>query len=176
MAVRPDIVYLVFIHMHTECCCRCCYRFCSVCRDTAAAAAAVPCCCCSSSCAGWQNLLLVHYVRFQCFLSLHSNTKYFCCTPSQFCRIYGLDLPTASVITGMRGAKAGVSQSRRSRPCTMYRGTIPGTYEPICIPGIRYMIGTPLLVKPGIRITPCMVIRTRGRAKGVTEENKIHSL
>ena len=30
------------------------------------------------------------------------------------CRIYRLDLPTSSVITGMRGAKAGISLPRRS--------------------------------------------------------------
>ena len=32
------------------------------------------------------------------------------------CRIYGLDLPTSSVITGMRGAKVGVNPPRRSFP------------------------------------------------------------
>ena len=43
------------------------------------------------------------------FLCLHSSTKYFGCTPWQCCRIYALDLPTSSVVTGMRGAKAGAS-------------------------------------------------------------------
>ena len=42
------------------------------------------------------------------------------CTLSQYCRTYGLDLPTSSVITGMRGTKAGVIPPRRSPPCTIY--------------------------------------------------------
>ena len=33
------------------------------------------------------------------------------------CRIYRLDAPTSSVITGMRGAKAGVSPPRLNPPC-----------------------------------------------------------
>ena len=33
------------------------------------------------------------------------------------CRINDLDLPTSLVITGMRGAKAGVSPPRQSPPC-----------------------------------------------------------
>ena len=48
------------------------------------------------------------------FLCLHSSTKYFGCTPWQCCRIYALDLPTSSVVTGMRGAKAGVSPPREA--------------------------------------------------------------
>ena len=34
-------------------------------------------CCCSSSCAGWPNLLLVHWIWSQCFLSLHSIAIFF---------------------------------------------------------------------------------------------------
>ena len=49
-------------------------------------------------------------------VALHSNTIHFLCTPWQFWRILGLDLPTSSVITSMRGAKAGVSPPRRSPP------------------------------------------------------------
>ena len=38
-------------------------------------------------------------------------------TPWQYCRIiYGLDLPTSSVITGKRGVKGGVSPPRRKPP------------------------------------------------------------
>ena len=37
-------------------------------------------------------------------------------TPWHYRRIYGLDLLTSSVITGMRGATAGVSPPRRSPP------------------------------------------------------------
>ena len=36
------------------------------------------------------------------------------------CHIYGLDLPTPLVITGMRGAKVSITPPRRSRPCTIY--------------------------------------------------------
>ena len=35
------------------------------------------------------------------------------------CRIYGLDWPTSSVFTGMRGAKAGVSPPRRDPSCIL---------------------------------------------------------
>ena len=72
---------------------------------------------CSSSCAGWSNSLLVLWIWSPCSLSLHSDAIYFSCTPWQCRRIYGLDLPTYSVITDMRGAKAGVSPPRRSPPC-----------------------------------------------------------
>ena len=40
---------------------------------------------------------------------------------STWCRIYGLDLPTSSVITGMRGAKAGVSSPWRSPYCILHK-------------------------------------------------------
>ena len=39
----------------------------------------------------------------------------------RLCRIYGLDLPTSLVITGMREANAGVSPSRQSPPCIIDR-------------------------------------------------------
>ena len=55
------------------------------------------------------------------YFALHSNTIHFLCTPWQYCRTYGLDLPTSSVITGMRGAKAGISPPRRSPPCMKYQ-------------------------------------------------------
>ena len=42
---------------------------------------------------------------------------YFSCIPLQYSHIYGLDLPTSSVVAGVRGAKAGVSPPRRSPPC-----------------------------------------------------------
>ena len=80
-------------------------------------------CCCSSSYAGWPNLLLVHWIWSQCFLSLHSNAVYFWCIPWQLavpCHTYGLDLPTSSVISGMRGAKTGVSPPRWSPLCILY--------------------------------------------------------
>ena len=57
----------------------------------------------------------------QCFLSLYSNTIDFCCMHSLAVRshIWPRYAHTASsVITGMRGAKAGVSPPRRSPPCT----------------------------------------------------------
>ena len=62
-------------------------------------------CCCSSSCAGWQALLLVRRIWFHpVVLSLHSNTIIFnVCTPWQYCRIYGLDLPMVLVHTRIYG-------------------------------------------------------------------------
>ena len=39
---------------------------------------------------------------------------------SVLCRMYGLDLPTSSVIAGMRAAKAGVRPLRQSPPCFIY--------------------------------------------------------
>ena len=75
----------------------------------------------SSACAERQKLLLVHRIRFQCVLSLQSNTVYFESTPCRYCRIYGFHLPrTSSIIKGMRGAKAGVSPPRRSLPYRQY--------------------------------------------------------
>ena len=47
------------------------------------------------------------------FVSLHSNPFMYPLAVLQLCRIYGLDLPTSSVIAGMRGAKAVVSPPRR---------------------------------------------------------------
>ena len=59
------------------------------------------------------------------FLSIQTQCTFNARTPSQYCRICSLDLPitdntyhTSSVITDMRGAKAAVSPSRRSPPCT----------------------------------------------------------
>ena len=56
------------------------------------------------------------------YFAFHSSTTHLRCTPWQYCRIYGLNLPTASGHYGhMRGAKAGVSQPRRSPPCILHR-------------------------------------------------------
>ena len=52
------------------------------------------------------------------YSALHSNTINFLCTPWQYCRVCGLDFPTSLVISGMRGAKAGVRPMRRRPPCT----------------------------------------------------------
>ena len=52
------------------------------------------------------------------------NAIYFWWYPlAALCRIYGLDLPTSSVIAGMREAKAGVSPPRRSPPCMHISGS-----------------------------------------------------
>ena len=101
-------------YIHAECCCRCCC--CAVllyCCYRCSSSAAISCCC-SSSCAGWPKLLLVHWIWSQCFLYLHSNAIYFWCTLWQYCVafIYGLVMPTTTVITGMHGAKEGVSPPR----------------------------------------------------------------
>ena len=79
--------------------------------------AVAPCCCYSSSCVGWQNLLLVHWIWFQCYFSSFKFDLFF---------MYPLAVQwhlrprfaynTFSVITGMRGAKAGVSRPRWSPP------------------------------------------------------------
>ena len=83
------------------------------------------CCCCSSSCAGWQNLFLwlLHLTPF--FLSLIQRRCIFnvpldstvACIASIY--LYDNTDHTSSVITGMRGAKAGVSPPRRSPPCLL---------------------------------------------------------
>ena len=52
------------------------------------------------------------------FFSVYLNTIYFKRARWQYCRIYGLDFPTSSVITGTRGAKARVSPPWRSPSCT----------------------------------------------------------
>ena len=92
-----------------------------VCCHTVVDAAAAACCCCSSSFAGWQKLLLVHWIWFQCFLSLHS-TRFF---KNEF--LGSSAAFTASIYLyyilvnyGMHGAKAGVSPPRRSPPCIIY--------------------------------------------------------
>ena len=61
------------------------------------------CCCCSSCCLLLLFVIVcrmvkfvpvVHCIWFQCFLSLHSNTIYFQCTPWQYCRISSVDFLT----------------------------------------------------------------------------------
>ena len=101
------------IYMHREYCCRCCcccfvpgmLLYCS--------AAATPSCC-RSSCAGWR-IFFAGSLNLICFVSLHSHA--FMYPLAVLCRIYGLDLPTSSVIADMRGAKAGVGPPRRSPAC-----------------------------------------------------------
>ena len=119
--VAPEQSRISFICMHTECCCRhrcCCCCF--VCCYTAAVAAAavlllpaavrhhVPdgqiCCC------------FIESDPTQCFSSF-KREDFLWYPLAVLYRIYGLDLPTSSVTTGMRGAKAGVSPPRRSPPC-----------------------------------------------------------
>ena len=118
--------------MYSACCCRCrrrcrrrrCCFCCSACCYTAVvAAAAASCCCCSSSCAGRQFCCcwLSEYDSSN-FLSVHSNTIYFFMHPlavlSHFRPRFAYN--TSSVITGMRGAKAGVSPPRRNPLVLLY--------------------------------------------------------
>ena len=95
----------------------------------AAAAALYRCCWCSSClllfvivCRMAKNCYwFVESDSIQCFLSFIQTRFIFnVFAPWQHCRIYGLDLPTSSVITGMGGAKAGVSPPRRSPACKHY--------------------------------------------------------
>ena len=116
--------------MHTECCCRCC----SVCSCTDVAAATV--------------LLLPAAIRHRvpdgqicCWFIDSDPSVFFIFNQTRFIlmhplavpyRIDGLDLPTSSVITGMRGAKAGVSPPRRSTSCNCifrYVGHIVSSIE-----------------------------------------------
>ena len=48
-----------------------------MCCHIAVVAAAAACCCCLPSCAGWQNLLLVHWIWSQCCVSFHTSTVCF---------------------------------------------------------------------------------------------------
>ena len=94
--VGRDILYLVLCTWYTwyificitDSCCSVLLYCCWFCSSSIAAASS---CCCLSSFAGWQNLLLVHWIWFQCFV-LFIQTRF---TPSQYYRIYGLDLPTS---------------------------------------------------------------------------------
>ena len=98
------------VYMHAECCCRrCC---CSLCVVAATA------------------VLLLPVVRNRvpdaqicCWFIESDPSVFFLFIQTRFilmyplavllCRIYGLDLPTSSVILGMSRAKAGVSPPRR---------------------------------------------------------------
>ena len=90
--------------------------------------------CCSFWCSCSGSLLLFlaaavsHRVSDGCWFEFDFNAFFlFIQTPFMFnapldstgCRIYGLDLPISSVITGMREAKVGVSLPRRSPRCAM---------------------------------------------------------
>ena len=71
---------------------------------------------------------------FYCFISRHSNTIYYLLLVyllAVLCRIYGLDLPTSSAITSMRGAKASVSPPRQSPHCVV-NGSKVRTLSPSC--------------------------------------------
>ena len=104
--------------MDTECCCRCCC--CSV---------MLYCCCCCNSSAASSCCLFAILCRVAKFVagslnlvpvfssSSFKRDVFFMYPLAVLCRIYGLDLPTSSVITDMRGAKAAVSPPRRSPPC-----------------------------------------------------------
>ena len=82
----------------------------ALCCYTAIAAAT---CCCSSSSAGWQNCCCDSLNLIPVFSSSFKH-MFFMYPLAVLCRFYGLDLPTSSVIAGMRGAKAGVSPPWRS--------------------------------------------------------------
>ena len=98
--------------MHTECCCRRC--FCSVCCYTAVVAAAVRHRVPDGPFRCWLNLVPVYSFSLFSF-----KRDLFSMYPlAILCRIYGRDLPTSSVITGMRGAKAGVRPPWQSPTCT----------------------------------------------------------
>ena len=107
--------------MHTECCC----------QSAAAAAAAALCvstlllllhqivCRMAEVVAGSFNLIPVSSFFSSC------NHYLFLISPlAVICRIYGIDWPTSSVLTGIRGAKAGASPPRRTPLCTT------GIYNP----------------------------------------------
>ena len=103
-AVRHTSMYLYMLAMYFCCCC---------CSCSAAA-----CCCCSSSCAGWQKFAAGSLNPIPVFSISSLKRDLFWMYPlAVLCRIYGLDLLIFLAITGMRGAKAGVSPPRRSPPC-----------------------------------------------------------
>ena len=101
--------------MNTECCCCCC--------------CVLLCCFCCS--AGWPNLFPWFIESDPSILFLfHSRTIFFLMYPlAVLCRLYSLDLPTSSVITGMRGAKAGVSPPRQSRRSSNNNGAMHGQWR-----------------------------------------------
>ena len=122
-------------YMHTEYCCRrgccCCSVRCHVycyCCHT--------CCCCCCCCCCCLLLLFVIVCRMTKFaagsLNLIPVFSFSSFKHDVFLmyrlavlwrRIHGLELPTSSVITGMRGANAGIISPRRSTPCKL-----PGMY------------------------------------------------
>lgn len=97
--------------LHRACLCRCCSS--SVCCSTAVVDAVnVIVCRTATFVAGSLNLMPV-------LSSSSSKRDILLIFPlAVLCRIYGFDLPTSSEITGMRGAKPGVSPPRR-RPSYM---------------------------------------------------------
>ena len=107
--------------MYFCCCCCCCSWVC--CYNTAVAAAATACCCCSSSCAGWQSLLLWFVASDSSVFFLFIKIRFIFNVPLDSTIAFTASIftynayHTSSVITGMRGAKAGVSPPRQSPPC-----------------------------------------------------------
>ena len=99
-----------------------------VCCYTAVAVAAA--CCCSSPCVGWQNLLLWFIASDSFYISLFSHdilSMYPLAVLPHLQRRFLLIVRIyhiSSVITCMRGAKAGVSSTRRSPPCTATLDTV----------------------------------------------------
>ena len=99
----PLLLLLLCVLLYRCCCCN---------------SSAADSCCCSLSCAGWPNLVLVHWIWPQCFLSPHLNANLFLVYPlAVLYRIYGRDFPTFSAIAGTRGTKTGVSPLRQSPLC-----------------------------------------------------------
>ena len=101
-------------HMHTECCCHC--RYAALCVAMLLLLQFVIVSCITIKGAGSTNLIPV--VSFCAF----KRKILFMYPLAILLRTCDLDWPTSSVITGMRGDKAGISPPRRKLPCKyMYR-------------------------------------------------------
>ena len=108
-------------YMRTECC-RCCCCSCVLIHCCVVAAAAVLLLPAAVRHRVPDGQICCWFIEFDLSVFfLFIQTRFiFLCTPRQYCRIYALDMPTSSVITGMHGAKAGVSPPRRTPPCIVF--------------------------------------------------------
>ena len=101
------------LYKHTKCCCHCCcsvYAILPLLQQRCCLLLFVIVCRMVKFVAGSLNLI-------PAFSLIIQTRDIFLIPLGSVVAFTGLDLPTYLVITGMRGAKAGVSPPRRSPPC-----------------------------------------------------------
>ena len=82
-----------------------------------------------------------------------SATQFSWCTPWQCCRTYGLDFPTSSIITGMRGAAGGRQPAAAKPACNMI---LPVLVSPCMVTGTaRTTDQAKISIRRSIRIEGC---------------------